>query len=107
MPEETPMFDKILVAGFCIAALIAILFAVRRRQGAPRGRRAGTRVPGSSTGTSLFGLAPGDAAQFRTSAREQMQHDQAQWGRDYVPGMSDGATPGRIAGIPRTLRVRH
>jgi len=101
------MFDKFLVAGFCIAALVAILFAIRRRQGVPRGRRTRTRVPAPSADASLFGLPPGDAAQFRTSAREQMQHDQAQWGRDYVPGMSDGATPGRIAGIPRTLRVRH
>jgi hypothetical protein len=101
------MSGKILTVGFCIVALIAILAAVRRRQAAAHARQTGTRVQAPSTGTSLLGLAPGDAAEFRASAQKQMQHDRAQWGRDYVPGMSDGATPGRIAGIPRTLRVRH
>lgn len=100
------MFGTILAAGSCIVALIALVVAVRRRHGGSHSVQAGKRVPAPSAGTSLFGLAPGDAAEFRNSAREQTQLDRAQWGRDYLPGMSDSATPGRIAGIPRTLRVR-
>jgi hypothetical protein len=35
-----------------------------------------------------------------------MRRHQAQWSRDYLPGTTDGSLPGRIAGIPRALRVR-
>jgi len=35
-----------------------------------------------------------------------MQREQEQWARDYLPGMPDDAMPGRVADIPRTLRVR-
>jgi hypothetical protein len=53
---------------------------------------------------------------FRRAARAQMDREQAEWGRDYLsgapasdatdPGTHIGAVPNRIAGIPRTLRVR-
>lgn len=96
------MIGKILTAGFCFVVLIAIFAAIRRRQ-----RQApGPRVAAPAAGRSLFGLAPADAERFQDAAREQMQRDRTQWGRDYLPGVADSAPPGRIAGIPRTLRVR-
>jgi len=101
------MFGTILVAGFCIVALTAIVAALLRRRGAGRISRTGSRVPMPSAGMGLFGLAPGDADRFQHLAREQMRLDRAQWGRDYLPGMSDGTPPGRVSGIPRSLRVRH
>lgn len=101
---------------FLLAALAIVLFAVaalhvRVRWGGPvrRGNGGSARsipvVPDGSS-ASLFGLAPQDAAQFRQSARSDMAREQMQWDRDYLPSVSDDAMPGRIAGIPRTLRVK-
>jgi hypothetical protein len=98
------MIGKILTAGFCFVVLFAVFVAIRRRQRRAPGLRA--RVAAPSGGRGLFGLAPADTALLQSAAREAMERDRAQWGRDYVPGVSDSAAPGRIAGIPRTLRVR-
>jgi len=92
-----------------LAAAAALRILVRRNGAVRRGNRVSGRaapaVAGGS-GASLFGLAPQDAAKFRQSARSDMEREQLQWDRDYLPSVSDGAMPGRIAGIPRTLRVK-
>lgn len=91
----------------CVAAALPFLVrrraASRRSQGAP-GQPIAATADGSPA--SLFGLAPQEAAQFRQSARSDMAREQLQWDRDYLPSVTDGAMPGRIAGIPRTLRVK-
>lgn len=97
----------ILTVGTAIA-LAAGVFAIFRWF---RGRRArislGNRVAAEAADTaSPFGLTPSDAARLQQSARLEMRRDQALWGRDYLTGVSESAGPGRVAGIPRTLRVR-
>jgi len=110
------MLWTLLATGAGIACLFAIslvaVFIVPRRRRSRTLMRSATI--GESQGSasladapsSLFGLAPQEAAQFRQTAREQMHREQVQWARDYFSSTSDGALPGRIAGIPRTLRVR-
>jgi hypothetical protein len=98
----------LLVALGIVLLVAATLHVVVRwgafaRRGVPV-RAASAASSGSSA--SHFGLAPQDAEQFRQSARSDMEREQMQWDRDYLPGVSDGAIPGRIAGIPRTLRVK-
>ena len=103
------MLGAVLVLGGCIVALVLFLFVSRLRRGHRRFRPAGgAKLPasGAAPGTSHYGLAPAEAARFQLSAREQMQREQEQWARDYLPGMPDDAMPGRVADIPRTLRVR-
>lgn len=95
--------------GTVLCAVAALPFFVRRRGvirrniGAPDQP---TAVAADVSPASLFGLAPQDAARFRRSARSDMAREQLLWDRDYLPSMSEGATPGRIAGIPRSLRVK-
>lgn len=91
------------------AAGIALGFILlRRRRPGARVSPADSRARGIETedSVSLIGLMPADAARLRRSARAEMAREQAQWGRDYVPAVSEAALPGRIAGLPRTLRVR-
>lgn len=98
-----------LAVGLCVAGLVLLLAVSMRRRRDRQSLQAGSTqsvVRGPETADSLFGFAPGEAIRFQQSARAQMQREQEQWGRDYMPGVSDGVLPGRIAGIPRTLRVR-
>ena len=101
------IFLAALGIALCVVAAFPILM---RRRGAVRRIQVGpdqaTPVASEGGSVSLFGLAPQDAAQFRRSARSDMAREQLQWDRDYLPSVSEGAMPGRIAGIPRTLRVK-
>lgn len=54
---------------------------------------------------NVFGIRPGELDDFRRSARDQLQSQREQWDRDYHPDAATGL-PGRVAGIPRALRVR-
>jgi hypothetical protein len=106
MPEERTMLWTImgLAAGLVVLAAAAVL--IRRRAGT-RIRLFG-RIAARAAGShgSPYGFTSEDAARFHRSARDQMRRHQAQWSRDYLPGRTDGSLPGRIAGIPRALRVR-
>jgi hypothetical protein len=106
-PEETTMSGSMLAVGAAIALACGVFLHFSRR----RARR--SRIPFVNQALAegpvavvLSGLTPPDAARLQQSARMEMQRDQALWSRDYQAGAADGAGPGRIAGIPRTLRVR-
>lgn len=96
-----------LTVGTAIALAGGVFALVRwfrgRRLRIPLGDRIAADVAAVA---SPFGLTPSDAARLQQSARLEMQRDQALWGRDYPNGASESAAPGRVAGIPRTLRVR-
>lgn len=94
--------------GLFLCAVAAFPFLVRRRSVIRRRNVAPDQAAPMAVGSpaSLFGLAPQEAAQFRRAARSDMAREQLQWDRDYLPSVSDGAMPGRVAGIPRTLRVK-
>ncbi len=59
----------------------------------------------SEAGADVFGIRPGELDEFRRSARDQLHSQREQWDRDYHPEAAT-ALPGRVAGIPRALRVR-
>jgi hypothetical protein len=52
---------------------------------------------------SYFGLPPDDAEKLEQSARTAGRRERNRWMSDY---RADSPAPGRIAGIPSTLRVR-
>ena len=90
------------LAGLALAAAVAIGRRARIRVSA-----SGRAAVGAADGYgSLYGFTTEDAARFHRSARDQMHRHQAQWSRDYLPDVTDRTLPGRIAGIPRALRVR-
>lgn len=92
-----------IAAGVAVLAALAIVAVGRRARG--RISTSGQAAAADSH-TSPYGLTTEDAARLRRSARDQMRRHQAQWSRDYLSGVTDGALPGRVAGIPRSLRVR-
>lgn len=85
-----------------IAATALTLFARRgrSRNGGPAPMASGDPYGG------FYGLSPEETARFHRSAREHMRLHHAQWSRDYLPAAGGGGLPGRVAGIPRALRVR-
>lgn len=85
--------------GLGISLVFALVIYTRRRAL----RRGGPAY--STAGANLIGIRPGELDDFRRSAREQLQSQREQWDRDYHPDISTGL-PGRVAGIPRALRVK-
>lgn len=79
-------------------ALAYAVYAWRRVQ-----RRDGSAY--STADSTVVGIRPGELEDFRQSARDQLHSQREQWDRDYHPDAAAGL-PGRIAGIPRALRVR-
>ncbi len=79
-------------------ALVYAVYARRRVQ-----RQDGSAQPLS--GANVLGIRPGELDDFRRSARDQLHSQREQWDRDYHPEAATGL-PGRVAGIPRALRVR-
>lgn len=73
----------------------------RRRPVSPQGQA----LMAGSGEVGIYGLSPRELDDFRALAREQSRNDQERWNRDY-PNGGDGAMPGRVAGIPRALRVK-
>lgn len=98
------MLSALIGLGLSLTIALAI-FAWRRtlRRGAPAG---GSLVAAYSTaGESVNGIRPGELEDFRQSARDQLHSQREQWNRDYHPDAAVGL-PGRVAGIPRALRVK-
>ena len=91
-----------------LAAGLALWVALRRRR-----RMAGPvlaasieTAPGSGGGAEgVYGLNPRELEDFRANARANTLDQQASWQRDYPSGGVNGL-PGRLAGIPRVLRVK-
>lgn len=91
------MLSALIGLGFCLALAYGV-YARRRalRRNSPVHATAGANV---------FGIRPGELDDFRRSARDQLQSQRERWDRDYHPDAAAGL-PGRVAGIPRALRVR-
>jgi hypothetical protein len=60
-------------------------------------------VRGGDAPVSYFGLPPEDAEKLEQSAQAVGRQERDRWMSDY---QADSPVPGRIAGIPSTLRVR-
>lgn len=85
--------------GLGISLAFALVIYTRRRalrRGAPAY---------SAASANVIGIRPGELDDFRRSARDQLQSQREQWDRDYHPDAATGL-PGRVAGIPRALRVK-
>lgn len=100
----------ILMVALCAICVVAAAAAIQTHRGRIS-RRVGDStfvmpVPLITDSVSYFGLAPQDAAQFERAAQEDRRREQGQWDRDYLHNGTVGVMPGRIAGIPRALRVR-
>ncbi|MCG8547278.1 MAG: hypothetical protein MJE12_24025 [Alphaproteobacteria bacterium] len=96
------------VAVAIIAAGLALWLAMRRRR-RPDGPVQASSVQTSSGSASgvegVYGLKPRELEDFRASARAHTRDQHVSWQRDYPTGGVDGL-PGRLAGIPRVLRVK-
>lgn len=100
----------ILMVALCALCLVAAAAAIQTHRGRIS-RRAGDSafampVPLVTDSVSFFGLAPQDAARFERAAQEDRRREQGQWDRDYLQNSTADVMPGRVAGIPRALRVR-
>lgn len=97
----------ILMVALCALGLVVAAAAVQMRRGG-FSRNSSTVEPVSFSGGSAryFGLASQDAVQFERAAQEDRRREQGLWDRDYQQDATAGAMPGRVAGIPRSLRVR-
>ena len=98
------ILSALMGRGIGLAFAIAI-YAWRRtlRRGRPAAGSLATAY--SAAGESVNGIRPGELEDFRRSARDQLHSQRKQWDRDYHPDTATGL-PGRVAGIPRALRVR-
>jgi len=100
----------ILMVALCALCLVAVAAAIQTHRGRISRRVSDSAfvmpVPLVADSVSFFGLAPQDAAQFERAAQEDRLREQGQWDRDYLQNTTAGAMPGRVAGIPRALRVR-
>jgi len=90
-----------------LSALVGLIISVALAYAVFARRRAHRRNEPvyATAGASEFGIRPGELDDFRRSARAQLQRQREQWDRDYHPDAAAGL-PGRVAGIPRALRVR-
>ncbi len=95
------MTVTILSALVGLAISVAFAYAVYARRRAHRR----TEPVYATAGAREIGIRPGELDEFRRSARDQLQSQREQWNRDYHPDAAAGL-PGRVAGIPRALRVR-
>lgn len=91
----------ILSALVGLGIALAVVYTVYARRRASR-RGASAFSP---EGANVFGIRPGELDEFHRSARDQLHSQREQWDRDYHPQSGTGL-PGRVAGIPRALRVR-
>ena len=93
------MLSALIGLGLSLTIAFAV-YAWRRtlRRGAPAAAY-------STAGESVNGIRPGELEDFRRSARDQLHSQREQWNRDYHPDAAMGL-PGRVAGIPRALRVK-
>ena len=94
-----------IAAGFAVVAAAAILVLAGRRARSRNGGSGLIAAAGDPTG-GFYGFSAEETARFHQSAREHARLHHAQWSRDYLPGVGGGTLPGRVAGIPRALRVR-
>jgi hypothetical protein len=92
-----------IAAGLVVLAAVAML-ALAGRRGRNRNGGSGSVATAGGPHGGFYGLSPEEAARFHQSVREHTQLHHVQWSRDYLPGA--GTLPGRVAGIPRALRVR-
>jgi hypothetical protein len=106
MPEERTMFWTIMAIAAGLVALAVAAVIIRRRAGTRIRVSGRVAARAADSHACPYGFTTEVSARFHRSARDQMRRYQAQWSRDYVPGATDGTLPGRIAGIPRALRVR-
>lgn len=106
------MFWTALAILMVLAAAMAVWGAMRFRRRAVRrvvvsGPAAIPGFVGSADG--VYGLSPRELEEFRATAREQTRDQRQRWQRDYLTADVDAdadGLPGRLAGIPRVLRIK-
>ena len=95
-------------AAAMIAAGLALWAAMWRRRRAARPVQASSAETASGFaggGEGVYGLNPRELEDFRANARAHTRDQHASWQRDYPTSGAD-SLPGRLAGIPRALRVK-
>ena len=102
------MFWTALAILIGLAAGIVVWAAMRfRRRAIRRVDVSGpAAIPGfADSADGVYGLSPRELEDFRATARQQTRDQRQRWQRDYLTADVDGL-PGRLAGVPRVLRVK-